>query len=369
MAAARRREDPGLSDLLFREPYRFNFFQAVRLLERLAHETSAQERQALRPVGDDLSREAHEAVLFRSQPSLSFPPSAVIDIRRPTSPEERNGQPSAPEMVVAFFGLTGPSGILPYHYTALLLRLIRNKNFSLRDFLDLFHHRQIALFYRAGVKYRLPFAYERSKIHPSLPKPDPITFGLTCLVGMGTAGLSRRLKVDDEAFLYYSGLFSHQPRSALSLERILEDYFGIPLRVQQFQGQWLVLSSGDQTLMPSPAFPNGLNNELGRTVVAGARVWDMQSKFRLRIGPLSYAEFEQLMPNGDIRTPLRQLSRIFAGPEYDIDVQVVLKREEVPWCRLDASNGPGAYLGWNTWIHTEEFPHDVDDTVFELERG
>ena len=44
---------------------------------------------------------------------------------------------------------------MPRHYTELLLQRIREKDFSLRDFLDLFNHRLTSLFYRAWEKYSL----------------------------------------------------------------------------------------------------------------------------------------------------------------------------------------------------------------------
>ena len=155
----------------------------------------------------------NEAVRFRSQPSLSFPASPIFQIRtQPKSAERTDGTPpgSFAEMVITFMGVTGPIGVLPYHYTALLLRRIREKDFSLRDFLDLFHHRAVSLFYRVWTKYRLPFAYERAKLDPA-GKEDPVTWGLYCLTGMGTGGLRGRRDVDDEALLYYGGHFSHYP--------------------------------------------------------------------------------------------------------------------------------------------------------------
>jgi type VI secretion system protein ImpH len=268
------------------------------------------------------------------------------------------------EMVVSFFGVTGPSGVLPYHYTALLLRRIRDKDYSLRDFLDLFHHRAISLFYRAWVKYRLPIAYERSTLWGE--KEDLITWALYCLAGFGTAGLRGKVDVDDEAFLYYSGHFAHYPRSASALEGMLGDYFALPIEILQLQGQWLHLTPAEQAAMPGGAHPRGLHNQLGANVVVGERVWDQQSKFRVRVGPLTYAEFQRFMPNGDRLRKLCQLARAFVGPEYDFDVQVVLRPDEVPGCQLEAKGGKGVQLAWTTWMRAKEFIYPVDDAVFSL---
>ena len=361
MATARGREGPGLSDQLFREPFVFDFFLAVRLLERLA-------------MGDDRFRNflighdhpEQEAVRFRSQPSLSFPPSSIIEIR-PLTPDA--AAPSKPtplaELVVSFMGVTGPTGVLPYHYTALLLRRIRDKDFSLRDFLDLFHHRAISLFYRAGVKYRLPFVYERSKFDPGqAEEPDDRISGASYwLTGMGTRGLRGHMDIADQTLLFYSGHFAHFPRSASVLENLLADYFGLPVRVLQLQGQWLQLATTEQAIMPSQANRLGQNNQLGVSMVVGDRVWDIQSKFRLQVGPLTYAQFQRFLPNGDALRPLCQLARTYVGPEFDFDVQLLLKPEEVPASR---AGGGRSRLGWNTWSRTGDFRAAVDDAVFAL---
>src|SRR5262249_10363085 len=183
------------------------------------------------------------------------------------------------EMVVAFLGLTGPLGVLPQHYTALLLRRIRARDYALRDFLDLFNHRTISLFYRAWEKYRLPFAYERTQLDRGRGEVDLCSLCLYCLAGMGTGGLRGRLDIPDEAFLFYSGHFAHWPRSASALGSMLEDYFEIPIQILQAQGQWLNLGKADISLMPGPAFPRGRHNQLGVDMVVGERVWDVQGKF------------------------------------------------------------------------------------------
>jgi type VI secretion system protein ImpH len=90
----------------------------------------------------------------------------------------------------------------------------------------------------------------------------------------------------------------------------------------------------------------------------------VQGKFRLRLGPLTYEEFRRFMPDGDGLRQLTQLTRSFVGPELDFDVQPVLLPHEVPWCRLSADGPVRPYLGWNTWVRSQDFEREVDDPVF-----
>src|SRR5262249_50163491 len=98
--------------------------------------------------------------------------------------------------------------------------------------------------------------------------------------------------------------------------------------------------------------------------VVGDRSRDVQGKFRLRVGPLTYARFRSLMPDGDALRPLVQMTRTFVGLELNFDIQLVLQPEEVPWCQLGAASAP-AYVGWNTWVRSGLFDREVDDAVFE----
>jgi type VI secretion system protein ImpH len=184
---------------------------------------------------------------------------------------------------------------------------------------------------------------------------------------MGTHGLRGRLDVADEAFLHYSGHFSHFPRSALALECLLEDYLRTPTRVLQVQGRWLNLEPHDQARLPPAAKSKGPNNQLGVDAVIGPRVWDVQSKFRLRLGPLSWPRFCSLMPNGVALRPLCQMARAFVGPELDFDVQPVLEPEDVVPCRLSLGDDDGFYLGWNAWLPARSLDRQVDDALFVLD--
>lgn len=357
MAAEGRRTDPAVIDRLFGEPHRFDFFQAVRVLDRYFRERADVKQRS--PVGYDYAA-SQEIVRFRVLPALSFPAGSVAGMQRGKRETE-----SPPEMTVTFMGMTGPNGVLPQHYTTLLLSRVREKDYALRDFLDLFNHRTISLFYRAWEKYRFPIAYERSKLE-SESRDDLFTWCLYCLAGLGTDHLRGRLTVDDESVLYYGGLFAHFPRAAISLECMLRDYFELPINVLQFEGQWLYLSPEDQSRMPSRAMPLGSNNRLGVNALVGERVWDVQSKIRIRLGPLSYAEFKRFMPTGDGLRPLSELTRSYIGPEFDFDVQPVLRAPEVPWCQLTADPADGPRLGWNTWVRCGTFKHDAEEPVFFL---
>jgi type VI secretion system protein ImpH len=362
--------EPLLDRLLASAPT-FDFFQAVRLFE-CAETTKA-------PVGVEGPPHA-ESVRFRVHNSLTFPTSSIQKLDPPS------GALKMPTLTVNFLGLTGPSGVLPRHYTEVIERMARDSDnperFVLRDWLDLFNHRFISLFYRAWRKYRHWLAYDLSdRVHNHL---DPIATVLFSLVGLGTGGMRERFRVtavgdpatrdtprvltriDDLALLHYSGLLSHQPASAAGLRGFLEDYFELPVRVVQLVGQWLHLTPENQSRLGEV----GQNNSLGMTTVAGTRVWDVESKITLRLGPLEYARFNSLLPD-PTETPERkdffllvQMARFYVGPQFQIDVQLVLERSAVPDCQLPLSTADGPQLGWNTWLVSQSLGRDPDETVF-----
>lgn len=367
--APKAKTERTVETILFSEPFSFDFFQAIRVLEKLDPN-----RKSLGRAGPPNV----EVVRLRSHLSLSFPPSSIYDLVKPSR------LLPVPLMTVSFMGLYGPSGMLPRHYTELLMRIDKEgrgpeKN-SLRDWLDVFNHRFISLFYRAWEKYRFYIPYERGTY--ALSEPDAYTHALFSLLGLGMAPVRNRLrvstwveedsreqvqaKVDDLVLLYYGGFLSHRPRNAVSLEAMLADYFDLPVQIIQFQGQWLVLDPSNQSRMG-----NGIcNNQLGMSVVAGERVWDTQSKFRIRLGPLSIDRFNEFLPD---RSPesqrkafflLAHLVNLYVGVEFDFEVQVVLKKEEVPECQLQ-DVGLGPRLGWNTWLRSLPYERHAEEAVFE----
>lgn len=345
MAAQIGRPASGLGEEVFAHGYRFEFFQAVRLLARLCPDRE--------PVGRDADP-SKEVVRFRSHVSLSFPPSPIQTISR----NERNDGPI--EMTVAFMGLTGPLGVLPSHYTELLLERMQVKDTALRDFLDLFNHRMISLFYRAWEKHHWFIGYERSLAGR---EHDQFADMLFALMGLGTGGLRERLSIEDRTLLRYAGLLTQRPRSAHALEQCLGDYFNVPVAVKQFIGARLRVSEQDWTRLGVA----GGNNVLGRTAMAGTSVWDQQARFQVRLGPLAFPDFDRMLPAGTAYPALIGLTKLFAGQDLDFEVHLVLKRDEAPACRLGEPTTYAPRLGWTTWLKTVDRAQDayeVFDVVF-----
>jgi type VI secretion system protein ImpH len=257
-------------------------------------------------------------------------------------------------MIVAFMGLTGLMGVLPRHYTELLFERVRQKDFSLRDFLDMFNHRMLSLFYRAWEKYRFPIGYERAR---SQSDYDPFSGGVFHLIGMGTNGLRGRLRTGDEVLLHYAGLLAQQPRSSTTLAALLADYFNAPVSVQQFLGGWLRLDKHSITRLGRSD-----GNRLGNAIL-GSRFWDQQSGFRIQMGPLSFAQFRQLLPSGTAFKPLVDLARFFVGLALNFDIQLILKAGEVPSCALGKPSAEALRLGWSSWLKTKHFCADTGDAI------
>jgi type VI secretion system protein ImpH len=353
MDAESREPDLAIALKLFDEPYRFEFFQAVRLLERLFPERVSVGRVS---AEGQVVAPSREVARFRTRVSLSFPPSQVHDLQQPETGEDgADGKP--PRMEVAFMGLTGPLSVLPNVYTELLIERLRRRDRALYDFLDLFNHRFISFFYRAWEKYRFPVAYERT------PAQDPFTASLFAFVNLGTRGLRNRMNLPDEGLLCYGGLIAQRPHSASALAGIIADYFGVAAEVEQFFGQWLKLDGYSVTRLGTA------NSALGQSTVAGSRVWDTQSKFRIKLGPMTYKQLASFLPVGSAFKPVMDLVRFFAGPEFDFDVQLVLKAEEVPGSVLTTRARRRPMLGWNTWLRTKPFIIDDEQVVLPAYAG
>jgi type VI secretion system protein ImpH len=354
MVASSRRSHASLIEALRAAPERFDFIQAVRILERMAQRAASDAgAQAPALVGFDHDPR-RETLLLRAVMELAFPSTEVLQF------DEAGNKP---ELTVTMMGLNGVSGVLPGHYSHLVLEAFRNKNAAPRDFLDMFNHRALSLFLRAAEKYRLPLAFERAGSQGQ----DAISAALLALVGMRGPALQHRQAIPDETLVFYAGLFGQRRRTAAGLRRMLTEHFAQPVGIKQFQGHWANLLPGEQTRLGLSVGDSRRYATLGVNAILGSRVWDVQGSFRVQLGPLNYTQFKSFMPGEGQMAQLGALTRSFVGPALSFDAQVTLQASGIPALTLSNNPQAGRRLGWNTWLPARGVRADARDAIFQVE--
>lgn len=324
-----------LFEVLRREPYAFHFFQALRRLECLYRD---------QPRLGKSTRLADDPVRLAQEPSLAFAPATLA-----TFDPGSDGRP--PRLSEYFLGLFGPNGPLPLHLTEYARDRLRNHgDRTLVKFADVFHHRMLGLFYRAWADTQPTVSLDR-------PENDRFQVYVGAQFGLGMPSLWSRDAVPDLAKPYYAGRLVCQTRNAEGLQAILADFFRLPVAIETFIGHWLPLSEATRCrLGETPT--TGL---LGVTAVIGERVWDCQYKFRIVMGPMGLAEFQRFLPGSDSLRRLVAWVRNYVGDELLWDVNLILKKEEVPPLVL----GEGSQLGWTTWVTSQPLARDADDLMLD----
>lgn len=318
------------------KPYQYDFYQTLRRIECLFPHMP-RIGQALRPVD--------EAVRLAQEPAMTFAPSTLTSFRLPAGA-------AVPRMEVRFFGLLGPNGPLPLHLTDFARgRLMHAGDPTLSRFLDIFHHRLLALFYRAWAQAQPTVSLDR-------PRDDRFSVYTGSLFGLGDASLRQRDAVDDFAKLYFSGLLARHVRNRDGLVALLTGYFRLPVSVEEYVGHWMTLQEQDRTRLGRDG------TMLGNGAVLGSRVWDCQHKFRIRLGPLDLAQYESFLPGGSALPKLVAWVRQYLCFELEWDVRLVLKREQVPKTQL----GAFGRLGWTTWLGKYQRPGEASDLTLDPER-
>lgn len=366
---------------LEKEGYRFDFFQAVRLLEILyspeksseddgiklddeAHAAPAAGAGAARPsnaAGRKNGEAAMDFVRFKSSVRLNFPASDVDEVKLDGL---KPGARHLAEVTVNLMGLAGALGPLDTPTTELIIERLSKRDTGLKDFLDIFNHRLVSLLYRIRKIHSIGLENEP-------PGQDKISRYLFSVIGLGTDGLMGRMQVRDRSLLHYAGLLGQHPRSLVGLERLLSDHFKVEVKGEQFVGQWADLDESQWTRIGV----SGQNQVLGRDpVVLGTRVWDQQSKIELRLGPLTLQQFHTLIPTGWGFRSLCDLTRFYLGDTLDVSFRLVLKGEEVPPPVLGMVDEPR--LGWTSWLtarpHGRRHPSaekSQDDSQVEINLG
>lgn len=290
---------------LEQEPGRFSLDQAVAVVAPRADPTE---------------------VSYRTVSRLGSPAGEVTQAR-----------PAKKELVTSTFGLIGPGGILPRHYTSLVDAQSRKRSTALHAFLDMLSRRFTGLYVKAGSKYR------------PTRNPEQAQQVLAAAIGLGSPHLAETLATPIEALLYHAGGLACGARSTERLRGMLSEEAGADVRIIEFAGSWTRLLPDEQTQLTTSAF-GGRNLQLGIDAAAGLQVWDASARFLVNMGPMSLAEFKALLPGAPLHTRMVELTRLHVGLEQDFSINPVLKAEEVPPLQLASSDDGAAQLGWTSWL-------------------
>lgn len=340
---------PQGSDLvnsISKRPGLFDVHQALRLLE-----LAGLQAETGKPIGGDADP-VDEVARLRGHPSLAFSASPIRSLKVGRQASNGAGVDGQVELELTFAGLVGTAGVMPPSYTEEVIHRSAGRDTSLKDFLDLFQRRTLALFHRAWRKYRMPFSFELTA--QSTGEYDRTTQSLLALIGMGTGGMLQRQAIDDLSLIHFAGTMASGPRSAEGLENALRTAFGFDFTVCSLQGHWIDLPEEDcSRLLRDGESPTEMH-ALGVGFALGTRIWDVQSRISIQATNMDLATFRHFAADGEGRIKIFSILRAFLGETIDADLQLTLSAGESEGIQLGSHAGLG--LGFDSWLETESTP-------------
>ena len=311
MAGKDRTKIPALIAGLSRSPERFDFFQAVRLLEM--------------QVGEDFDAR----VRLRPDRSMGFPKSdlAAFSVQ---------GAGEVYELTTNFLGLYGVSSPLPAQVSQRVLHADEQEP-PLRAFLDVFNHQLLHLYYLAWKKYRHEIGFGSDG-------EDPIGKRLLALMGVHGTPLRRALPVEPDRLLPRLGLLTLCSRAPASLTQLICGLMPEvpPVRVTEFAVRSVRIRDDERCKLGQR------HCRLGEDLVTGSHVKDIAGAIRLVLGPMSYDDYLAFGAGGAKRQQLLALVRYLLVDPLDIQITVVLAEGEAAVGQLGVPRHSA--LGRSLWV-------------------
>lgn len=336
MQAKKRRLAPGVIAQLLDQPHRFQFVQAVRVMLRWLRQNGIPYEQAFMHV-----------LRFQNSLSLSFPASQIeallADDGAPLDEIELGlalRRPGAVRICIrpAFIGFLGSGGALPYHYSERIgAHQRQTKDHGPRAFLDTFSNRMVGLYFKAWGKYRLEHQLDIQGEDGFLP----LLMALGGVRGDVFAG-----GVSADVAGYYAALLGTRPIAAATVARVLSDYFGVRIELEQFVGAWDDIAENRRSTLGGP------NPRLGYGALLGTRQWRQDLRVRLCIGPLDEEGFERFLPRGEAAAALAKMLALFAVPTLEYEVRLILGPSCIQPLVLTGNRSQARRLGWNAFLVT-----------------
>jgi type VI secretion system protein ImpH len=327
MQTEKRQHAAVLTEHLRAAPYRYRFAQLLNLLVRI-----------LRQQGIPYPQAFSQVLRFRNSLSLAFPASEIEGLQ--VDAADGADTPRI-HITPSFIGLLGASGTLPLHDTErAATRTNLGADESWRPFVDLLSNRVIGLFYEAWGKYRVEHSLNTRGQDDLLPL-------LSALGGLRPASFGPArpyASVPMEVAGYYAGLLRTRPVSTSTVERVLGEYFGVPVRIEEFIGAWDPIPEKIRSTLgvTDPA--------LGFGAALGTRTWRNDLRVRLYIGPLDDETAKAFLPNGRSHAALKEMVSLFAVPSVQYELRLLLDTPCLKPLTLTTREPDRKRLGLNSFL-------------------
>jgi type VI secretion system protein ImpH len=301
---------------LVAEPWRFDLLSVLRRLER---------ENADKPRIGDARKLADEFVTIGQNPYFEFPDS---NIEAATV-----GETGLVRLKARFLGLFGPQGALPLTTTEEAYGWLRERDDAFARFVDIFQRRFLALFFRAW-----------SDAHPvtqnDRPDEDRFRVYIGSMIGIGAPAFRDADSIPDFAKLPYAGLLAPRVKSASRLRSFLSSFLGTRVEIEEFAGTWLTFDPNERTRLGEA------NSRLGADCVAGASMYTVCDKFRVRVYVRNIEHLKQFLPGSPLALEIADAIFLYVGEEYDWDMELAIPAGEITPVRL----GESVQLGWTSWM-------------------
>lgn len=349
MRTTQRQPESSVVQQLIAEPQRFEFMQAIRLILQLLKRHGISDERAFAQV-----------LRFENSTSLSFPASEIASLRCDGDLEADQLSRLRIHVTPAFIGFLGTSGILPLHYSERIAAHRKmDGSMGVQAFLDLFSNRLVAQFYLAWEKYRI----ERSGETRRRDRQLPILLSLagTPEGDVETVVMDRPDTPGDYALAFYAALFRTRPASAFAIGRAMTEYFGVPIRIEEFVGAWDHVPEKMQSCLA------GCGPQLAFDAMLGTRHWRYDRRICLRVGPLGEKELYRFLPRTPGAAALGKMLALFDIGCIEVEVRLGLDQECVRPLTLEpAELAPIRRLGWTTFLTTGAAPVVKPEVTYML---
>ncbi len=301
-------------------PQKYDLLRAIYLLERLAsYQTKNLEEKEFR-----------KHIRIKGVTTLNFESSDVYSI------QYDNTKKDLITLATPFFSFTSNSGPLPQPFCELILDRERNKDCATSDFLDIFLHRMVTLFY-LGKKKRDPSLVWKKDSQTSIERI------VDSLASLGRSSTEFKT-FSDVQWLRHAGIFGGAPRSSSNLLTLIKNRMNLNnITCCEFNGSWSNISSQQSSLGAGYE-----NTFLGKNAVLGKKSWNLSSGLLIEIKKLDMRMFLSLLPTGKKNAELVKLIYRFLPRNISVLLKLSLGQQNIKNCKL--SRQSTMRLGWNSWL-------------------